>query len=72
MSVEEKSFDESFAQAERGESVSDEQIRAFWAKHRLRGSVSRRARLPSFRTSSLTSTTIPHSADETSKVAFTR
>jgi hypothetical protein len=34
MSVEdETSFEESMAEAERGEFVSDETIRAFWAKH---------------------------------------
>jgi len=32
---EERSLDESLAQAERGEFVSDETIRAFWAKHGL-------------------------------------
>jgi hypothetical protein len=36
MSIEEAtSFEESLAQAERGEFVSDETIRAFWAKHGL-------------------------------------
>jgi hypothetical protein len=36
MSVEdEASFDESLAQAERGEFISDEAIQAFWAKHDL-------------------------------------
>ncbi len=36
MNVEdEKSFDESIAEAERGEFVSDETIQAFWAKHDL-------------------------------------
>jgi hypothetical protein len=29
------SFDESFAQAERGEFATDEQVRAIWAKHGL-------------------------------------
>jgi predicted transcriptional regulator len=34
MSVEdEASFEESLAEAERGEFVSDEAIQAFWAKH---------------------------------------
>jgi predicted transcriptional regulator len=34
MNVEdETSFDESIAEAERGEFVSDETIQAFWAKH---------------------------------------
>ncbi len=34
MSVEEEtSFEESIAEAKRGEFVSDETIRAFWAKH---------------------------------------
>jgi predicted transcriptional regulator len=32
---EEASFDESFAQAERGEFATDEQIRAIWSKHGL-------------------------------------
>jgi hypothetical protein len=32
---EEASFDESLAQAERGEFAADEQIRAIWAKHGL-------------------------------------
>jgi hypothetical protein len=32
---EEASSDESLAQAERGEFVSDETVRAFWAKHGL-------------------------------------
>jgi hypothetical protein len=32
---EEASFDESFAQAERGEFASEEQVRAVWAKHGL-------------------------------------
>lgn len=32
---EEASFDESFAQAARGEFATDEQIRAIWAKHGL-------------------------------------
>lgn len=31
----EASFEESLAEAERGEFVSDETIRAFWAKHGL-------------------------------------
>jgi hypothetical protein len=31
----EMSFEESLAEAERGEFVSDETIRAFWAKHDL-------------------------------------
>ena len=36
MSVEdEASFDQSLAEAERGEFVSDETVRAFWAKHGL-------------------------------------
>jgi predicted transcriptional regulator len=36
MSVEEEtSFEESLAEAERGEFVNDETIRAFWAKHGL-------------------------------------
>jgi hypothetical protein len=36
MSVEdETSFEESIAEAERGEFVSDETIQAFWAKHGL-------------------------------------
>ena len=36
MSVEqETSFEQSIAEAERGEFVSDETIRAFWAKHDL-------------------------------------
>ena len=36
MSIEEAtSFEESLAQAERGEFVNDETIRAFWAKHGL-------------------------------------
>jgi hypothetical protein len=36
MSVEdETSFEESLAEAERGEFVSDETIQAFWAKHGL-------------------------------------
>ena len=36
MSVEEEtSFEQSIAEAERGEFVSDETIRAFWAKHDL-------------------------------------
>jgi hypothetical protein len=36
MSVEdETSFEESLTEAERGEFVSDETIRAFWAKHGL-------------------------------------
>lgn len=36
MSVEdETSFEESMAEAERGEFVSDETIQAFWAKHGL-------------------------------------
>jgi hypothetical protein len=36
MSLEEEtSFDESLAEAERGEFVNDETIRAFWAKHGL-------------------------------------
>jgi hypothetical protein len=30
---EEASFDESLAQAERGEFATDEQVRAIWAKH---------------------------------------
>jgi predicted transcriptional regulator len=30
---EEASFDQSLAEAERGEFVSDENVRAFWAKH---------------------------------------
>ncbi|QGM45667.1 hypothetical protein [Methylocystis heyeri] len=33
---EEASFAASFAQAERGEFASDEQVRAVWAKHGLR------------------------------------
>ena len=32
---EEASFEESLAQAERGEFATDEQIRAIWAKHGL-------------------------------------
>ncbi|WP_036293724.1 hypothetical protein [Methylosinus sp. PW1] len=32
---EEASFDESFAEAERGEFATEEQIRAIWAKHGL-------------------------------------
>jgi hypothetical protein len=32
---EEASFDESFAQAERGEFATDDQLRAIWAKHGL-------------------------------------
>jgi hypothetical protein len=32
---EESSFEESLAQAERGEFATDEQVRAIWAKHRL-------------------------------------
>lgn len=32
---EDASFDESLAQAERGEFASDEQVRAVWAKHGL-------------------------------------
>lgn len=32
---EEASFDESYAQAARGEFATDEQIRAIWAKHGL-------------------------------------
>ena len=32
---EEASFDESLAQAERGEFATDEEIRAIWAKHGL-------------------------------------
>ena len=32
---EEASFDESLAQAERGEFASDDEIRALWAKHGL-------------------------------------
>lgn len=32
---EEASFDESFAQAERGEFATDEQVRVIWAKHGL-------------------------------------
>lgn len=32
---EEASFDESLAQAERGEFATDDQIRAIWAKHGL-------------------------------------
>jgi hypothetical protein len=36
MSIEhETSFEESIAEAERGEFISDETIRAFWAKHGL-------------------------------------
>jgi hypothetical protein len=36
LSVEEEaSFDESLAQAERGEFATDEQVRAIWAKHGL-------------------------------------
>ncbi|ESQ75181.1 hypothetical protein ABAC402_10960 [Asticcacaulis sp. AC402] len=36
MSAEEDaSFDESLAQAERGDFASDEQVRAIWAKHGL-------------------------------------
>lgn len=31
----EQSFDESLAQAERGEFATDEQVRAIWAKHGL-------------------------------------
>ena len=31
----EASFDESFAQAERGEFATEEQVRAIWAKHGL-------------------------------------
>ena len=31
----EASFDQSLAEAERGEFVSDETVRAFWAKHGL-------------------------------------
>jgi hypothetical protein len=33
--AEEASFDESFAQAGRGEFATDEQVRAIWAKHGL-------------------------------------
>jgi len=32
---EDASFDESFAQGERGEFATDEQVRAIWAKHGL-------------------------------------
>lgn len=32
---EDASFDESFAQAERGQFATDEQVRALWAKHGL-------------------------------------
>ena len=32
---EEASFQESFAQADRGEFATDEQVRAIWAKHGL-------------------------------------
>jgi hypothetical protein len=32
---EESSFDESLAQADRGEFATDEQVRAIWAKHTL-------------------------------------
>jgi len=32
---EESSFDESLAQADRGEFATDEQVRAIWAKHNL-------------------------------------
>ena len=32
---EEASFDESLAQADRGEFATDEQVRAIWAKHGL-------------------------------------
>ena len=32
---EESSFDESIAQAERGEFATDEEVRAIWAKHGL-------------------------------------
>ena len=32
---EESSFDESLAQADRGEFATDEQVRAIWAKHSL-------------------------------------
>lgn len=32
---EEASFEESFAQAERGEFATDDQLRAIWAKHGL-------------------------------------
>jgi len=32
---EEASFDESLAQADRGEFATDEQVRAIWAKHNL-------------------------------------
>jgi hypothetical protein len=32
---EEASFDESFAEAERGEFATDEEIRAIWSKHGL-------------------------------------
>ena len=32
---EESSFDESLAQADRGEFATDEQVRAIWAKHGL-------------------------------------
>jgi hypothetical protein len=32
---EEASFEESLAQADRGEFATDEQVRAIWAKHRL-------------------------------------
>jgi predicted transcriptional regulator len=32
---EEASFEESFAQAERGEFATDDQVRAIWAKHGL-------------------------------------
>jgi hypothetical protein len=33
--AEEASFDESLAQADRGEFATDEQVRAIWAKHGL-------------------------------------
>ena len=32
---EESSFDESLAQADRGEFATDEQVRAIWTKHKL-------------------------------------
>jgi predicted transcriptional regulator len=33
--AEEASFDESLAQADRGEFATDEQVRGIWAKHKL-------------------------------------
>ena len=69
---EEASFKISFAQAERGEFATDDQIRAIWAKHGLRSCDIRFAPLRSLSKSCRTSMTVLRRAVVASRRAFRR